>query len=117
MSDKYGDPGYPAAPQIAESLRSAGMVSMEIDNSATTAVAVVSTGYVTLTVAGFELAESPGDPLDEVLEVIAALRLAGIQALRYWGPDSDTTYVNTIVTEGPTGVNSIAVTLGWPSSS
>jgi hypothetical protein len=115
MAKKYKDPGYPGPFQVAETLRVGGMAAIVVNSSEFLVVAGVSTGYVTLNVEGFEIAESIGDPLNEVLEVIDALRVGGIQALRYWGPDSDTVYVNTILTDQASGMNSISVSLGWPS--
>lgn len=116
MSEVSRDPGYPGAEQVAGTLREGGMPALMFDSSDSIVVAQVSTGYVTLTVVGFAVAESGDIPLAETNEVVLALRVGGIQAIHYWGPDLDTLYANTILTEGPTGVNTIAVALGWPSS-
>lgn len=109
------DPGYPAAQQVAAALRVGGMLAMSIDSSDVVAVAVASTGYVTLRVSGLWLGdESSGARLAEVDEVVTALNAGGFYAVRYFGPNSDTTYVNSIIAEDATGANSIAVSLGWP---
>lgn len=101
------------AAQVAATLRGQGMLSMEIDGSVYSAVAVASTGYIALAVAPEWLpGESGATLLSETDEVVVALNAGGVPAVRYFGPDADTLYANSIVT----GVGTtIAVSLGWPS--